>query len=66
MINDDMDSADPSDAAPQDDNGETGSRDEGHGPAGGPADRPAGTSEPRDYTSINPDDDNDNVGPAQA
>jgi hypothetical protein len=39
---------------PQEERGAPGSRDEGEGPAGGPVDRPAGTSDAEDSTSIDP------------
>lgn len=39
---------------PQEERGAPGSRDEGHGPGGGPADRPVGTSDAEDSTSIDP------------
>lgn len=42
---------------PQDERGDPGSRDTGSDePAGGPVDRPTGTSDARDQTSVKPDD----------
>lgn len=41
---------------PQDERGAPGSRDGGGGPADGPTDRPVGTSEARDETSVDPQD----------
>lgn len=39
---------------PQSERGEMGSRDEGHPPGGGPADRPTGTSGAEDDTKVDP------------
>jgi hypothetical protein len=42
---------------PQEERGAPGSRDAGSpGPGGGPADRPAGTSDARDHTAVKPDE----------
>lgn len=42
------------DEEPQGERGEPGSRDEGFPPGGGPADRPAGTSDEESDTSVDP------------
>ncbi len=49
---------------PQEERGAPGSRDEGSSePAGGPVDRPAGTSDEDDHTSVDPQDEGDTGGP---
>ena len=44
------------DEEPQGERGEPGSRDEGFPPGAGPADRPIGTSDAEDSTSVDPQD----------
>lgn len=46
---------------PQEERGAPGSRDEGFGPGDGPADRPVGTSDADDDTSVDPQ--GSNTGP---
>jgi hypothetical protein len=49
---------------PQSERGAPGSRDTGSDElSGGPVDRPAGTSEARDHTSVKPDDPIDDESP---
>lgn len=43
---------------PQEERGAPGSRDEGFSPDEGPADRPVGTSDADDETSVDPQDSN--------
>jgi len=49
---------------PQEERGAPGSRDEGSDePGGGPVDRPAGTSDEDDYTSVDPKGPKDDDAP---
>ena len=49
---------------PQEERGATGSRDTGSDePAGGPVDRPTGTSDEDDYTSVDPQDEDEAAAP---